>query len=119
MLSSNDSAVTPNSVTAEVVIENDDGKRCMLFRNMLQTCSIMFIDLVLMGFEQAEYTVSEGGGSITLCVDLASPIIQRSSVVTFQTSSLSASGKMIFSYRSLKCWLFCLIMAINLYGSWR
>ena len=53
---------------------------------------LSIVDIVLMGFEQAVYTVGENDGSIMLCVNLASPVIQRSTIVSFQTSSISESA---------------------------
>ena len=44
------------------------------------------------GFEQPEYTVDEEDGSITLCASLASPVVQRSAMVMFQTIAIPNSA---------------------------
>lgn len=44
------------------------------------------------GFEQPEYTVSEEDGSIMLCANLVSPVVQRNAMVTFQTTALPNSA---------------------------
>ena len=51
------------------------------------------------GFEQTEYTVSEEDGSVTVCANLASPVIERDAIVTFQTIVVpnSAIRKQIFN----------------------
>lgn len=66
---------------------------------------IGFLDLFVSGFESSTYTVSEEEGSISLCANLASPAIQRSSIVSFQTSSISqsADGKTKSFHRSTHC----------------
>ena len=51
--------------------------------------------LMVSGFEQSVYSVSEEDSSVTICANLASPVVQRSAMVTFQTAALpnSAIGK--------------------------
>ena len=44
------------------------------------------------GFEQSVYTVSEEDGSVTLCANLASPVVQRNAMVTFQTTAMPNSA---------------------------
>ena len=45
-----------------------------------------------MGFEQPAYIVLEEDGLVTLCTNLASPAIETSAEVTFQTSALPESA---------------------------
>lgn len=44
------------------------------------------------GFEQSEYTVSEEDGSVTLCANLESSVVQRDAMVTFQTVTVPNSA---------------------------
>lgn len=53
---------------------------------------LRFIDFVVSGFEEPVYTVSEEDGSIMLCADLASPVVERNGMVTFQTIAVSNSA---------------------------
>jgi N-acetylglutamate synthase-like GNAT family acetyltransferase len=71
------------------------------FNNLLQMIDskILILDLVVSGFEESVYTVSEEDSSITLCANLASPVVQRNAMVTFQTIAVpnSAIRKQIIS----------------------
>ena len=60
---------------------------------------MVILDLVVSGFEQSEYTVSEEDGSVTVCANLVSPVIERDAIVTFQTIAVpnSAICKQIFN----------------------
>ena len=62
---------------------------------------MVILDLVVSGFEQSEYTVSEEDGSVTVCTNLVSPVIERDAIVTFRTVAIpmanSAIRKQIFN----------------------
>ena len=53
---------------------------------------MVILDLVVSGFEQSEYTVSEEDGSVTVCANLVSPVIERDAIVTFQTVAIPSSA---------------------------
>ena len=53
---------------------------------------MVILDLVVSGFEQSEYTVSEEDGSVTVCANLVSPVIERDAIVTFQTVAIPNSA---------------------------
>ena len=67
-----------------------------MFVNITPSCYanvfLIMIVLVVSGFEQPVYSVSEEDGSITLCANLASPEVQRSATVTFQTNPIPNSA---------------------------
>ncbi len=48
---------------------------------------------VVIGFETPEYTVTEGEGSIEVCVVIVEGTLQRQVTVTVSTSDFSALGK--------------------------
>lgn len=50
------------------------------------------VDLLLMGFEQAIYSVDEEAGSVSLCVTIGNGLVQRSVAIVFETASGSAQG---------------------------
>ncbi len=64
------------------------------FNNLLPMIDskILILDLEVSGFEESVYTASEEDGSITLCANLESPIVQRNAMVTFQTVAVPNSA---------------------------
>lgn len=48
-----------------------------------------------MSFEIAEYTVLEGDGVQTICVELTSGTVERRVVVSVESSNAGAEGKLI------------------------
>ena len=57
-------------------------------------CNFIITD-VITGFEQNAYPVSEGDGSVTVCINLNNTI-ERNVMVTVSTQAVTAQGKLPF-----------------------
>ena len=53
----------------------------------------LLITDVIAGFEQNEYAVSEGDGSVTVCINLNNSI-ERNITITVSTQAATAQGKL-------------------------
>ena len=57
-------------------------------------CNFIITDVTI-GFEQNEYPVSEGAGSVTVCINLNNTI-ERNVTVTVSTQAITAQGTLPF-----------------------
>ena len=55
------------------------------------TCNFIITDVTI-GFERNEYPVSEGDGSVTVCINLNN-VIERNVTVAVSTQAITAQGK--------------------------
>ena len=84
--------LTPDNAT--VVINDDDGKCSDSWKNIVKTWyHVIILNAVILGFERESYSISEGNGSVEVCIQVKTGVLQSLLHLSLITVDGIARGK--------------------------